>query len=334
MASSSLVLRSLRATAFMILTLVACGVTGAAEVTFDLPESIECRDVTPPEFAAGHPTMKVIEAKLRISARIVQGSEAEIVDFLYIITSPDRRMRIQDYLPNTMLESEFVGDQIEVTEASEDAKAASAEAHVAYQVFGLSGNATKGTKKSESNRYKQIAPKALVLASGTTDRGHGVFFKLRPSRAASLEGAKEFMMLATVPKSWRGDWCTVSCAARANKKSFFTTSIVPAGVEQVQIGLHLLGDPQAAELADGLRKVQGAHAAVLTRQMAKDGEGLLNTMYGAAATPYDKAASLCGIFRSRKSESAASQADKPADPVEEAHDAIIEVQESLRRLAE
>jgi hypothetical protein len=314
-----------------LLTVCALGLVGATaravEVSFDLPDTIECRDATPPEFAANHPTRKVIEARLRISARIVEGSESEVVDFLYMIASPDRTIRIQDYLPNTLLESEFVDDNIEVTQATEDSKNTGAEAHVAYQVFGLGANKSKGSKKTESNHYKQIAPKALVLASGTTDREHGVFFKLRPSKTASLEGAKEFTFLATVPRSWRGDWCTISCAARANKKSFFTTSIVTAGVEQTQVGLYLAGDGEAALLGEELRRVQEAHAAVLGRQLANDRDRLLDTMYGAASTHYDYAAALCGIFRCKK-------AGKSTDPVADAHRAVTEVQDRLRRLAE
>ena len=226
------------------------------KIVFDLPETVECRDVTPKDFAAGA-TLKVIEAQLRISARVVAGDESEIDDFLYIITSPDHRMRFQDYLPNTLVESTVADDHIEVAETTEKTGASTVNARVSYKILSLGGSKSQNTKKSESNHYKQIAPKALVLASGTTDREHGVFFKLRPSKAASLEGAKEFTFLATVPRSWRGDWCTLSCAARAKSKSFFVRGPVPAGVEQAQIGIYLAGDFEAAALTEELRRAGG-----------------------------------------------------------------------------
>lgn len=328
---------SLRRCFFMAIAVavstLCCVELRAAQISFDLPDTIECRDVTPPDFAASHPTLKVIEAKLRISARVIEGDESEIVDFLYIITSPDKRLRIQDYLPNTTLESQYERDRIEVTEASEDQKGRINEARVAYKVFALGTTGTKSSKKSESNRYKQIAPKALVLSSGTTDREHGVFYRLRPSKDASLEGAKEFTFLAVVSRSWRGDWCTVSCAARANKKSFFSSSVVPAGVAQTQIGLHLVGDAEAASLAEELRRVQETHAAVLAAHMANDGAGLMDTMY-SAVTPHryltDYSAALCGIFGTKRSESRS----EPADPLEEAQQAVSAVQDRLRHLAE
>src|SRR4051794_11602611 len=109
--------------AFALLLLSTSGLTSAAEATriiFDLPDTIECRDATPAEFATAHPALKVIEGKFRISARIVAGDEADIVDFLYIVASPNKKMRFQDYLPNTTLESTTADNVIEVTDTTEN----------------------------------------------------------------------------------------------------------------------------------------------------------------------------------------------------------------------
>lgn len=307
---------------------LACASASGAHVIFDLPDTIECQDKTPPEFAAAHPNLKVIEGKLRISARIVEGSESEIVDFLYVIASPDKMLRFQDYLPNTTLESTVADDQIEITNCAEDNKAIDANARVGYKALGLGVGKTKGTKKTESNHYKQLVAKQLVLSSGTTDREHGIFFRMRPSNGATLEGAKEFTFLATVPKNWKGDWCTISCAAKSRHKSLFSTSIVPAGVEQVQIGMYLMGDSDASSLARELRQVQDAHAAVLAAQLAKDGEGLLDTMYAAVSS--QAITELCGFFKTSKSEHQIDPQQKLAD----ARKAVVDVQERLRQMAE
>lgn len=259
----------------------------AADVThviFDLPDTIECQDVTPERFAAKYPSLKVIEAKLRISARIVDGSDADIVDFLYMITSPGLRLKIEDYLPNTTLESTVEGDQIEIADSSESTKATAEDAHINYKVLALGGTKNQGSKKTQSSHYKQIASKALVVASGTTDREHGVYFKLRPSKGASLEGAKTFTFLAIVPAEWRGDWCVVSCAARAKKKSFFSTAIDTAGVEQAHVGMYLSGDREARFRADGLFEIQQTNQRVLSAQLAKQSNGLVTAMHAATTT--------------------------------------------------
>ena len=302
---------------FFAVFLAACASAAksfGAEIVFDLPESIECRDATPPDFA-GHETLKVIEGKLRISARVTKGSEAEIVDFMYHITCPDKRVRFQDYLPNTTLESAVADDQIEITDATESANTAGANVHVVYKLLALGGTLNHSSKNSKSSHYRQIARKELVVASGTTDREHGVFFRLRPSRAASLEGAKEFTFLATVPKAWRGDLCTISCAARANKDSFFSTSVVPAGARVVEVGMYLAGDAEAASLAEQLRRAQENHAELLAAQPPKP--NVFDTF----------SCQTVGLFKGKK-----SQPPSSAD-VEEAEQALADVQQQLKQLS-
>lgn len=300
----------------------------SAWVVFDLPDTIECRDVTPTDFAEAYPGLRVIEAKLRISARIVAGSEPEIVDFLYVIASPDKQLRFQDFLPNTSLESTTADDQIEITETSESASGVEIGARVGYQGLGGGLSKTKSSKQTHSSRYKEIAPRALVVASGTTDREHGIFFKLKPSKAASLEGAKGFTFLATVPRTWRGGWCTISCAARAKSKNFFSRSgVVPAGVAQSQIGLYLIGDAEANRLAEELGAAQELHADILAERLPK--EDLLETMYDAASTGYT--APLCGLFKLNQPQRTSDRGQKE---LEKAQRAVLEVQERLRRLSE
>ena len=250
-----------------LLGTVARGVAG--QIVFDLPESIECRDVTPANFAASN-YLKVIEGKLRISARIVDGTESEILDFLYLISSPEKTVRFQDYLPNTTLESAVANDQIEIKDATEDARTTGADVHVVYKLLSLGASHNQTAKQSESNHYTQIAPKELVVASGTTNREHGVFFRLRPSRAASLEGAKEFTFLATVPKSWRGDLCDITCSARVKKDSFFSNTVAQGGSQRVELGLYLAGDAEAAARSEELRVAQDAVAALPPLQPHKE----------------------------------------------------------------
>ena len=306
------------------------------QIVFDLPDTIECRDVTPKKFAAAHPSQKVIEAKLRISARVAEGAETEVVDFLYVITSPDLHMKIQDYLPNTTLESTVQGDQIEIADTNESSETTGEDAHINYKVLGLSGSKNQGTKKTESSHYKQIAPKALVVASGTTNREHGVFFKLRPSKGDSLEGAKTFTFLAIVPAAWRGDWCVLSCAARAHKKSFLSTTVAVAGVEQAHVGMFLSGDREARFRAEELCEVQQANGSILSAQSAKHSEGLVEAMHSATAAGHPW---IPGFFSSKASgdpnQPGVETQDVPDNEQRkvEVQKAMSDVQERLSRLS-
>jgi hypothetical protein len=237
-----------------------------AKAVFDVPDKIECKDVTPSKCAAAHPDLKVIEAKFRISASLEEGSEASVVDFTYMISSPKMRLKILDYLPNTTLESRYADDRIEVADRIEDTDTTNLEALAGYSIFSLSAARNQVNRRTESNQYERIAPKSLVLASGTMNRGHGVFYKLRQSNSASLEGAKEFTFLAIVPKAWRADWCTVVCTSRANKKTLLGNAIVSAGAARVDVGLHMCGDKEASDLCVRLCQVQQADDGRLVKQ--------------------------------------------------------------------
>jgi hypothetical protein len=311
-------------------------VAESIRVAFDLPDMIECRDVTTQDFAVGHPFQKVIEARFRVSVRILAGDESEIVDFLYIVASPDKKMRFQDFSPRTTLESTVADDHIEITDTTENSNAIEASTHLGYKALGLGLSKNKGLKKTGSSHFKQIAARSLVVASGTTDREHGLFFRLMPSKGASLEGAKEFTFRATVSRTWRGDWCTISCAARAKSRVFLSKSVaMPAGVEQAQVGMYLAGDAEAGRLAEQLRDVLEAHASELAKQLTKDGDGLLETMYASisphAISGYSTA--LCGIFKCKSGEPP-KKADPERTKLEEAQNAVSNVQDRLRRMAE
>ena len=91
-----------------------------------------------------------------------------------------------------------------------------------------------------------------------------------PSAGVSLEGSKEFVLLCIVPKTWRGDWCTVTCSARAHKKTVVASTSVISGIEQAHLGLYLIGNQEGSALADELTQVQLAHDSLLSKQLARE----------------------------------------------------------------
>lgn len=302
---------SIRCFLAVLVMLPAVAVADDTVVSFDLPSSIECRDKTPPEFAQANPTLKVVEARFRVSARIVSGQATDVVDYLYVMTSPDRTWRVQDYLPNTTLESTVADDQIEFNNAAEKAHATGIDARVVYKMFTVGGTHTQSGKKSEASHFKQIASQDLVLAAGTTEREYGVFFRIRPSRFASLEGSREFTLTAVVPKSWRGDRAMITCTARANKSSLLSSSVVTAGDIRTEVGLYLSGDAEALGRAEALRVAHEHQERLLRKGPAKD------SVLGTLSNP-------TSLF-SKKSEAEARQA---------ATDAEAAVRAAQRRLRE
>ena len=238
------------------------------EVVFDLPSSIECTDITTKEFVAAHPNLKLIEAKLRISARIVEGDADRVVDFEYLLKT-GKTMRVLQYLPATTLESAVAEDQVDIISAAEKSKAL-VWTCMSHQSPWLSEDTHNQTSKtSESSHYKKLAPKDIVLASGTIDREHGVFFRIRPSRTSSLEGGREFSFVAEVPKNWRGDVCSICCTARATKRSVISTTVVASGRTQATVGMYLSGDGEAATAAENLRVSQDIYNELQADRLAR-----------------------------------------------------------------
>jgi hypothetical protein len=315
----------------MLLSTHACGLMARncsatdTKVIFDIPSKVECVEVRCEKCAAAHPTMKVIEARFRISASFVEGRELSTEDFVYLISSPDMRLKVLDFLPNTTLESLTAEDRIEVTDSTEISDVASGEARVGYSVLSLSGTKNLSNKKTESNHYQKVAHKNLVLASGTINRGHGVFYKLRPSNEGSLEGAKEFVLLCIVPKTWRGDWCTVICSARTNKKTSTTAS---AGIEQAHVGLYLSGDRAASQLSDDLTQIQVAHGGLLARQLTKEAGQSVEAMHSIPTNQLGKFPSSEWLFRAVKFKPNSRQTSLDA-----ARKSLIEIETRLSELA-
>jgi hypothetical protein len=106
--------------------------------------------------------------------------------------------------------------------------------------------------------------------------------------------------------------------------------VAAAGVEQTQVGMFLAGDSEATDLANELRSVLETHADVLARHLTKDADGLLETMNDIFSTGL--ITTLCGVFRGKNAE-----AKKGPDPdrkkLDEAQEAVFDVQERLSQLA-
>jgi hypothetical protein len=194
--------------------------------------------------------------------------------------------------------------------------------------LSLKGAKSLTSKKTESNHYQRIAPKNLVLASGTVNRGNGVFYKLRPSQGISLEGSREFVLLCIVPKTWRGDWCSVICSARTNKRSAISSSVAISGIEHAHVGLYLIGERQASELADELTEVQHAHGGLLSRYLAKQALHSMDDWHPAQSIQLTKGSSNDWYSKVMKIAPSAKQTS-----LDEAKTSLIELEERLSLLA-
>lgn len=234
-------------------------------VSLDVGTTVECHEVTLPEFTQAHPQEKLVEAKFHLSALLTSGRADDLEELTLILENREGRMRVVDFTPHTELVSELAGDvEVSATDDKNAVLSASLGTVLASQVgavhvtsspgpsFGTSHN--RGTKET----YKRLASKQLVLAAGTVHAEHGVFFKWRRSSQASLEGLREVSCRFVVPRDWRGDWLQASCEMLAVRHSYLGSKVEPCDQVSTMIGLYLVGDNVAQRAARELALAQAS----------------------------------------------------------------------------
>lgn len=228
-------------------------------VRFDMAGAIPARDVTTHEFAAANPGERLIEVSLQISSLIEHRAESSLLQFLYRVETPHQSFEVFDYLPKTTLTTEYAGP-IGHAKSQEKAESGGINLSGSYQdIVTGSAQASRSWKATSSVRYDLLPPLELLAASGTTHRGSGVFFKLKPSPRSSLEGAKEFVVVLRVPANWRADciWVTCEALAEGGRNSFGMEGSPSRIVQSFVSPLYQEGDEEAKRAAQRLARNEG-----------------------------------------------------------------------------
>jgi len=243
-------------TMFSVLCVAVVSFTTVADakpprVRFDTMPAVVCRDVTDDEFASMNPAQRLLEAKFEISSILDSGSEADLTEFFFRMTSPQQSFRVVDYSPRTTLASDYNGG-ITIEKKQEDSKGLGLAVAGGWEAAKVTGHGDAGTKNTLTTRYELVAPVESVTASGTIQNGYGVYFRLRRSRQATLEGAKEYQVIFRAPRQWRGDILNVHCEARGIQRGIVhqLDEDVQCGFSQFPIALYLAGDEQAKSIAE------------------------------------------------------------------------------------
>jgi hypothetical protein len=226
-------------------------------LTFDFGRTLECRDVTPPEYTEQYPDERIVECTLRLSVYLVSGDIDEVEAIRVEIADRDRRLRVFHFSPRTRLESSL-GEDIEWTRTVETSHSIGASlggelpapiggviAHVTPTI-----NAGQGGKEVVKEKQIRVAPRQAVIASGTIDHEHGVYFTLRPSPTSSLEGVHELSVQFLVPADWRGDAIRVACQATGQQKLLWMKQRKVWAEKALAVALYQAGDPAARRAAE------------------------------------------------------------------------------------
>lgn len=220
-------------------------------VVFDVPLISECREVTPKGFREAY-QRQVIEAVFRVSPQLLTGDEKDLKRLHYEI-STDQQMPVVSYLPSSQVATDVEGT-VAIQSSSHHG-----ELSFRYLILPTTGDGdVKGDLESSHAEYRRLAPKQVLLAAGTIERGFGVYFDLKPSSQDTLQKQREFACLFEVPATWRADYVTIRCSANGSKRGFggLVDSNVACGSGLLCVGLYKQGDAQARAYADTLARKQ------------------------------------------------------------------------------
>jgi hypothetical protein len=213
-------------------------------------------------------TLDLIEVVVPISARLRAGTERDLKECVYTLIDPAEPevMLLTDWLPRTELKSDYARP----IQFSSERLGKIGISLAAHYVIGASGDASGQLKSGVV--YEMLPPQETVLASGTVQYGHGVFFKLKPSTQTTLEGKKSFSAIFAVPRGWRGGCLKLECHALGVDRGIVSNldREVPSGLASFYLALYLAGDEQAEGLAQrlGVREQELLDALAQYRAMS------------------------------------------------------------------
>jgi|GEM_PF-1319883 len=246
-------------------TVVLHGTASRAEVplvVFDVPLTTECREVTPKGFRESY-QREIIEAVFKISPQLLTGEEKDLTRLHYEI-STEQQMPVVHFLPNAEVSTDVVNGAIAIQSSSH-------RGEISFRYLILPGKGDgqlKGDLESSQAQFSLLAPKQLLIAAGTIERGCGVYFELRKSTQDTLQKQREFACLFEVPAGWRADAVVVRCKAKGMKRGLagLLDSEVPCGSGLLSVGLYKRDDGEARQYARLFAKKQQAYLDKLAQQ--------------------------------------------------------------------
>lgn len=275
----------------MVVVLVASNVASpptyagdAPRVHFDLPPLVAA---SPSDVDPTDPTLVTIQ--LRLSALVHSSGDDQVDQWIVQCQPRDRESFVVDYAPRTKTASDVAGE-IQVKETAEENHllGLSLDASYGHAVRGTFG-ADRGIKNSSTREFERLAAEQAVTASGTINRGRGVYFKLRWTAKQVLEGEKTFSMTLRVPPSWRGGLVDVSVIAQTQRKTFggWDSETKTIGSADFVVAAFRQGDAEAHRRAVELCAAEDALRVAARKQSVPTAVKSLPSMIRSVAIKLD-----------------------------------------------
>lgn len=190
---------------------------GSEAVQFDVPAVLEAKLFNPSAVSPSS-SHKLIAVTIPVTSEISRSEQGNVHAFRFDTFWNRNAYPISDYAPRTQTTSEIVGP-IAVDKTNERSSNHDLKISGAYPPFATAAAIMDGGKREATNlRYSEIPQHEILVASGTVRRGTGAFFRFHPSRAETLEGGRDLLLVFKVPQSWRGGVLQVECTAFGSRR--------------------------------------------------------------------------------------------------------------------
>ena len=233
----------------------------AAPVSFDVQPVVACRDVAADDESTEPTAQRLVEVPFQVSALLHDRSS--VVEYFYRIDCQDG-VEIVDYSPQTELASRYA-ENIAIEDKQEDSQSLGVSLNGNLPTFAAgSAGADVGNKQQKVVRYASKPPLETVTASGTLNRGRGVYFRFRLTPQQTLEGAKRFSLVLRVPDGWQSGYVSLTCQARCLQKTYpgVKPKVSNCASQRFLVTLHESGNDRAKRAAERFRLAEQQLRAV------------------------------------------------------------------------
>jgi hypothetical protein len=235
---------------FFFLGLLAISrISFASVVEFDIQPASPAVLVSPPNIAAQLPESQHVQVKLDISTIVTNGFQGVVDEATIKIHTHRPMVQVADFWPRTEMYSQ-VTTPVSVYEDHDRLKHAWIQGVGGYPGIGSAqGQAYMHDRLNRDVQFQQAPPMQLLVAAGTLNRRSGVYFKLRSTPQATLEGLRSFLITLEVPTAWRGDILEIQTVAFGRRGPESEQSMKELGESRFWVAVYRDGDTEAANYA-------------------------------------------------------------------------------------
>lgn len=183
------------------------------QIQFDVNSSAPVRSLYSEGAFTQFPNSRLVSLELNVSTLFQPGAAQSTKEILIQCMSRREGVLIVDYTPKTELQSDVFGP-MQVIQENDNSRELNLQGLGGYPGIGSAAGAWNSSEfQRQSVQYAQRPNLELTLASGSLHRQRGAYFKIRPNSQSTLEGAKTFGLILSVPANWRADFLDVTIQA-------------------------------------------------------------------------------------------------------------------------